>query len=165
MLVLNNSNESVDLNLIPDEVDMNFCVFSNESPTNADYFFPQLIMLESFYAPTLRLRIGHFYVNVPSDFQILIGEPTHGDLEVNPVTSLSGRNFNAFVLNPLTSFTASYLPIDIDDVLPTTKWFLPKMKTGDLLAVPLKTGIAPPCIYIVRDIPKSMEVVKISCAF
>lgn len=165
MLVLTNHNTSTELNLIPNEVDINFCVLSNETPAEADYYFPQLIMLESFYAPTLKLKIGKYFLNMPADFQILIGEPSYGDLEIMPVTSLSSRNFKAFCFNPLSSFSANYLPIDIEDVLPTTKWYLPKTRPGELVCIPLSNAPKPDCIYITRDLPKSMEIIRISNAW
>ena len=165
MLVLLPDNVPADLNLIPSEVDMNFCVLDNSDPDTADYFFPQLIMLESFYAPTLKLKIGEYYINVPADFQLLIGEPAHGNLEVNSVTSISGRDFKAFSINPLSSFTPNFLPADVDDILPTTRWYVPKLRIGELLCVPLCNKPKPPCIFLTRDMPKSMEVIRLSDAW
>jgi len=168
MLILNEENKTVDLNLIPDQIDMYYWSLNNSIPSAVDYQCNPLIMLESFYAPVIKLKLTlgygkhtktHF-LNVPADHQILIGEPTHGNLEVNPVSSLSSRNFKAFSLNPLSSFMASYLEIDVEDALPNIKWYLPKLSTGHLLCLPLYEGYKPPCIYMVRDIPKSMETVN-----
>jgi hypothetical protein len=170
MLILNEDNHPVDLNLIPDQVDMYFWVFDNATGAK-DYFCVPLIMLESFYAPTIKLRLTidnsrrnptSYFINVPADYQILIGEPSHGDLEINPVTSLSGRHFKAFSMNPVSSFRPEYLHIEVEDVLPSIKWFMPKMKTGQLLCVPLHPIEKPNCIYIVRDMPKSLEIVPLS---
>jgi hypothetical protein len=168
MLILTEENQTVDLNLIPDQVDMYYWSLDNSVPSDPDYRCNNLIMLESFYAPVIKLRLdaGYgrhrktYFLNVPADHQILIGEPSYGDLEVNPISSLSARNFKAFSLNPLTSFMASYLDINIEDALPNIKWFLPKLAIGHLLCLPLHEGFKPPCIYMVRDIPKSMETVK-----
>ena len=173
MYVLNENNETVDLNLIPDQVDMHFWVYDNTTHAK-DYFCQPLIMLESFYSPTIKLRLSvdsgrrnptQYLVNVPADYQILIGEQTHGDLEVTAVTSLSGRHFSAFVTNPLTAFQPGFLHIEVEDVLPTIKWFVPKMKTGQLLCVPLLKTPKSPCIFLVRDIPKALEIIKMSDAF
>ena len=168
MLVLSNENIPVNLNLIPDQVDLHFWVYDNSTAAK-DYFCVPLIMLESFYSPTIRLRLtensgnrnpAHWFVNVPADYQILIGEPTHGDLEINPVTSISGRYFKAFVMNPISSFKSNFYNIEVEDVLPSTKWFLPKMKQGQLLCVTITPFSRSECIYLVRDMPKSLEVVK-----
>jgi hypothetical protein len=167
MLILNEENKTVDLNLIPEQANIYYWTLNNSVPSTPDYFCEPLIALESFYAPVIKLKFlsGYgrnrkiYYVNVPADHQLLIGEPTHGDLEINPITSLSGRDFKAFVLNPLSSFSAEYMPVDIEDALPNIRWYFPKMSVGNLLCVPLREGDKPPCIYVVRDIPKSMEVV------
>jgi hypothetical protein len=173
MLILNEENKPVDLNLIPDQVDMFFWVFDNATGAK-DYFCVPLIMLESFYAPTIKLRLTvntsrrnpiHYFLNVPADYQILIGEPSHGDLEINPVTSISSRNFKAFSVNPMSSFTADYLHLEVEDVLPSIKWFLPKMKSGQLLCVPIENIYKPKCVYLVRDMPKSLEVIQSSNAW
>lgn len=173
MLVLNEENHPVDLNLIPDQVDLYFWVFDNCTSAK-DYFCVPLIMLESFYAPTIKLRLTidntrrdpvHYFLNVPADYQILIGESQHGDLEINPVTSVSSRNFKAFSVNPLSSFTADYLHLEVEDVLPSIKWFMPKTRTGQLLAVPIEGCFAPRCVYLVRDMPKSLEIIRTSDAW
>lgn len=161
MLILDNENKAINLDLIADQVDIHFSVLENSTdPNEVDYFFPPLIMMESFYAATIRLKIGKWFINMPADFQILIGEPSHGDLEVNPIISLNDRDFKAFALNPISSFRPEFLPIDIDDVLPSTRWFLPKIKSGQLLCVPLYEGYKPLCVYVVKDIPKSLEIIK-----
>jgi len=173
MLILNEENNPVDLNLIPEQCDLFFWVFDNSTGAK-DYFCVPLIMLESFYAPTIKLRLTtntsrrhpeYQYINVPADYQILIGEPSHGDLEINPVTSVSSRNFKAFSVNPISSFTADYLQLEVEDVLPSVKWFVPKTKTGQLLSVPIENCHRPKCIYLVRDMPKSLEVVRSSDAW
>ena len=173
MLILNEENYPVDLNLIPEQCDMFFWVFDNSTGFK-DYYCTPLIMLESFYAPIIKLRLTvnasrnnpeYQYVNVPADYQILIGEPSHGDLEVNPVTSVSSRNFKAFSVNPISSFTADYLHLEVEDVLPSVKWYMPKIKTGQLLCVPIENTPKPKCIYLVRDMPKSLEVVLSSNAW
>lgn len=168
MLILDENNNTVDLNLIPEEVDLWYWTLDNSTPSNPDYRVNNLIMLESFYAPVIKLKLTYgyakntksYFLNVPADHQILIGEPSHGDLEVNPISSLSGRGFKAFSLNPLSSYMAEYPEVEVEDALPNIKWFLPKLSIGHLLCLPLYVGFKPPCIYMVRDIPKTMEVVK-----
>jgi hypothetical protein len=173
MFILNEDNTPVDLNLIPDQIDMYFWVFDNASNAK-DYFCVPLIMLESFYSPIIKLRLTAdnsrqkpitYFLNVPADYQLLIGEPSMGMLEVNPITSLSGRKFKAFSINPLASFMATYFTVEVEDVLPSIKWFMPKMKTGQLVAIPIEICQQPKCIYIVRDIPKSLETIDSSDIF
>jgi hypothetical protein len=87
MYILTLENTAYEMNEIPDEVeDLRFAILDNSDPKNPDYFFIPLIFLESFNSPALVLRIGNNLVKMPVDWQILIGEPDFGDLEVIPLT-------------------------------------------------------------------------------
>jgi len=99
---------------------------------------------------------------MPVDWQILIGEPDQGDLEVVPLTAVNDRGFHAFVFNPLTSFRPEFKKIEVVDIYQDVKWFVPKLKPSQLLTVPLNTDDRPSCVYCVRDISKQSEVVNYS---
>ena len=172
MLILNENNVPIDLNLIPEECDIYFWVFDNNNGVK-DYFCTPLIMLESFYSPTIKLKLSmnnsrnklEYFINLPADYQILIGEPSHMTLEINPITSLSGRHFNAFSANPLTCFKPDFFHIDCEDILPSIKWYVPKIKNGQLICIPLLPTYNSPCIYITRDMPKSLELIHMEDIF
>ena len=90
MKILTLDNTPYDLDHLPDEVDdMRFSILDNSDPANTDYHYIPLIFLESFVAPALVLRIGDHRVRMPVDWQILIGEPDLGDLEMLPLTSIN----------------------------------------------------------------------------
>lgn len=145
---------------------MRFCVFDNSDPNNPDYFFIPLIFLESFSSPALVLKIGEHLIKMPVDWQMLIGEPDFGDLEIVPLQSLNDRDFKAFVFNPLSSFRPEFLDIDIMDVFTDNKWYFPKLKNGQMLCVPLETKVEKPkCVYFVKDITRNSEVVNYSKAW
>ena len=166
MRILTNDNSSFDINNLPEEVDdLRFCVFDNSDPAEADYYFVPLVFLESFMSPALELRIGPHEITMPVDWQVLIGEPDHGDLEVVPLTSINDRGFKAFSFNPLSSFRPEFLPVEIVDVYTDNRWFFPKLKNGQLLCVPLSTGPAPQCVYFVKDVSRNCEIVKYSKAW
>ena len=93
------------------------------------------------------------------DWQILIGEPEIGDLEVLPLTSINDRGFRVFQFNPLTSFRPSFPDIEILDVYHEVSWYAPKLKNGQLLAVPLNDDPDPDCVYFVKDISRNCEIV------
>ena len=94
MRILTLDNRSFEMNEIPDEVeDLRFCVLDNSDPKEPDYFYIPLIFLESFNSPALVLKIGNSIIKMPVDWQILIGEPDLGDLEVVPLTSINDRGF------------------------------------------------------------------------
>ena len=145
---------------IPDEIDeVRFCVLDNSDPKDPDYFSIPLIFLESFNSPALVLRIGPHTVRMPVDWQLLIGEPDFGDLEVVPLSSINDRGFSVFCFNPRTSFRPEFMPVEIVDIYQDVKWYFPKLKPGQMLAVPLTEGDKPLCAYFIKDISRQSEVV------
>jgi hypothetical protein len=161
------TNRSYDLNEIPDEVeDLRFCVLDNSDPKAPDYYFIPLIFLESFNSPALVLRIGEHTVKMPVDWQLLIGETDLGDLEVVPLTSINDRGFSAFCFNPVKSYRPEFHPVEIIDIYQDVKWYFPKLKPGQMLAVPVDSDADNPlCAYFVKDISRVSEVVDFSKAW
>jgi hypothetical protein len=163
MHILTLENTAYEMNEIPDEVDdMRFSILDNSDPKNPDYFFIPLIFLESFNSPALVLNIGGNSVKMPVDWQLLIGEPDFGDLEVVPLTSINDRGFSAYTFNPLTSFKPVFEPVEIVDIFQDVKWYFPKLKPGQLLAVPINDSEKPMCAYFVKDISRQSEVIDYS---
>jgi len=163
MKILTVENCAYDLDSIPEEVeDLRFCILDNSNPKSPDYFFMPLIFLESFNSPALVLKIGNSTLKMPVDWQILIGEPDIGDLEVVPLTSVNDRGFSAFAFNPIANFRPKFEKIEILDVYQDVKWYFPKLKNNHLLAVPLEDGAQPMCVYFIKDVSKQNEVVDIS---
>lgn len=164
MRILTLDNTSFEMNEIPDEVeDLRFCVLDNSDPKDPDYFYIPLIFLESFNSPALVLRIGQWTIKMPVDWQLLIGEPDLGDLEVVPLTSINDRGFSVFTFNPMSSFKPEFHPVEIVDIYQDVKWYFPKLKPGQMLAVPLEEGKEKPlCAYFVKDISRQSEVVDYS---
>jgi hypothetical protein len=121
--------------------------------------------LESFNAPALVLQIGDNRIRMPVDWQILIGEPDLGDLEVLPLTAINDRGFKAFQFNPLTSFRPSFPDIEIIDVYHEVAWYAPKLKNGQMLAVPINQGFKPDCVYFVKDVSRNCEIVDYNKAW
>ena len=166
MRILTNDNRSFDIVNLPEEVDdLRFCVFDNSDPAESDYYFVPLIFLESFMSPALVLKIGDQQITMPVDWQLLIGEPDHGDLEVVPLTSINDRGFKAFGFNPLSSFKPEFLPVEILDVFTENRWFFPKMKNGQMLCVPINDAEQPDCVYFVKDISRNCEIVDYNRAW
>lgn len=164
MRILTLENTAHDMNEIPEEVDdLRFCVLDNSDPKDPDYFFIPLIFLESFNSPALVLKIGKSTIKMPIDWQLLIGEPDLGDLEVVPLTSINDRGFSVFTFNPLGSFRPEFQPVEVVDIYQDVKWYFPKLKPGQMLAVPLDTGTEKPmCAFFVKDISRQSEVVNYS---
>ena len=166
MKILTLDNQSYDLDTLPEEIDdMRFAILDNSDPTNPDYHYIPLIFLESFNSPALVLRIGEDVIRMPMDWQILIGEPDMGDLEVLPLTSINDRGFKVFEFNPLTAFRPSFPDIEIVDVYHEVTWYAPKLKNGQMLCVPLNDEIKPLCVYFVKDISRNCEIVDYNKAW
>jgi hypothetical protein len=45
------------------------------------------------------------------------------------------------------------------DIYHDTKWYFPKLRPGQLLAIPLTTGDNPVCAYFVKEISRQCEVI------
>ncbi len=166
MRILTLETTVFELDQLPDEIDdMNFGIFDNSDPNDPDYHFIPLVFLESFNSPALVLRIGEHRIKMPIDWQILIGEPDVGDLEMLPLTSINDRGFKAFEYNPLTSFSPTYHDIEIVDVYQDVSWYAPKLKNGQMLCVPLNDSDKPLCVYFVKDISRNCELVDYNKAF
>lgn len=160
MRILTLDNTVYELDTLPEKVDdMRFAILDNSDPANPDYHYIPLIFLESFNSPALVLRIGEHTLRLPIDWQILIGEPDLGDFEVLPLTSINDRGFKVFEFNPLTSFRPSFPEIEIIDVYHDVVWYAPKLKNGQLLAIPLSSDDRPECVYCVKDISRNCEVI------
>jgi hypothetical protein len=167
MRILNlDTNEAYNLEQLPEEVDdLRFAILDNSTPANVDYHYIPLIFLESFNAPALVLKIGDKTVKMPVDWQVLIGEQEHGDLETLPLSSLNDRGFNAFQFNPLTSHSPTFLSIEILDIYPDVTWYAPRLRNGQFLCVPIDDGPKPRCIYFVKEISRNCEIVDYSLCF
>lgn len=166
MRILTLDNNHFDLDHLPEEIDdMRFAILDNSDPHSPDYFYIPLIFLESFSSPALVLRIGNNVIKMPMDWQILIGEPDVGDLEMLSLTSINDRGFRVFQFNPLSSFRPSFPDIEILDVYHEVVWYAPKLKNGQLLAVPLNDEDEPDCVYFAKDVSRNCEIVDYNKAW
>jgi hypothetical protein len=167
MKILNlETNTSFNLENLPEVIDdLRFAILDNSNTSNVDYLFMPLIFLETFNSPALVLQIGNNVIKMPVDWQILIGEPDHGDLETLPLTAVNDRGFSAFQFNPLSSFRPDFLRIEIIDIYHDVTWHTPRLKNGQFLCVPLNDDPEPPCVYFVKEISRNSEIVDFSQCF
>ena len=166
MRILTLDNTVFDLDTLPEEIDdMRFAIFDNSDPSNPDHMYIPLIFLETFNSPALVLKIGNNVMKMPIDWQVLIGVEEVGDLEMLQLTSINDRGFKTFEFNPLTSFSPTYMPIEIIDVYQDVQWYVPKLKNGQMLAVPVEDKDNPRCVYFVKDISRNCEVVDYNKAW
>lgn len=167
MKILNlDTNQSYNLDTLPEEIDdLRFAILDNSNPQAVDYHYIPLIFLESFNSPALVLRVGDTVIKMPLDWQVLIGEPDFGDLEIVPLTSINDRGFKAFEFNPLSAFRPSFLDIEIVDIYQDVTWYAPRLRNGQFLCVPIDDSEKPRCIYFVKEVSKNCEVVDFSQAY
>lgn len=166
MRILTLEDTAFEMNELPEEVnDLRFAVLDNSDPTNPDYFFIPLIFLESFNSPAIVLEVGDKTIRLPIDWKILIGEKEVGDLEMLNLSSLNDRGFKAFEFNPLSSRMHAYLPIQMVDLYSDVKWYFPKLKQGQILAIPIESGSKPRCVYAAKEINRQNEIVDITKAW
>ena len=162
MQILTLDNKTFYLNDLPEEIDedMRFAVMDNSDPQNPDYFYLPLVFLESFTGPAAVLKVGPHEIPMPLDWCTIVGDPTGPEMEVLPLTSLNDRGFKTFTFNPLSSFRPEFHPVEIVDIYQDVKWYFPKLKPGQLLAIPLTEGENPMCAYFIKDISRQSEVVN-----
>jgi hypothetical protein len=159
-------NTSYELNELPESIgDLQFAIFDNSNPKDADHFFIPLIFLESFTSPALVLRIGDSIIKMPLEWHLLIGEEDTGDLEAISLTSINDRDFKAFEFNSLSGYIANFLPVEVVDVYNEVQWYCPKLKNGQYLAVPIDTSDEPRVIYFIKDVSRNCQVVDYSQAW
>lgn len=162
MQILTLENETFPLKNIPDELEdeVRFAVLDNSDPKDPDFFFVPMIFLEAFSAPAMVMEIAGREIMMPVDWCIAVGDSEAGnDLEVLPLTSINDRGFEAFLFNPLTSYKHEFGSIKITNFYNDVKWYFPKVKNGQLLAIPITTGKEPLCAYFIKDISRQSELI------
>lgn len=145
-------------NELEDEV--RFAVLDNSDPRNPDFFFVPMIFLESFSAPAMVLEINGQEIMMPIDWCIAVGDSDSGsELEVLPLTSINDRGFEAFLFNPISGFKFEFGEIKITNFYNDVKWYFPKVKNGQLLAVPINNKHKPLCAFFIKDISRQSETI------
>jgi len=162
MQILTLDNKCYKLTNLPDTIDdeIHFNVLDNSDPKEPDFFFIPLIFVESFSAPAIVLEINGKEIMMPVDWCMAVGDSNTGnDVEILPLTSINDRGFEAFLFNPLSSYKFDFGDIKITNFYNDVKWYFPKMRNGQLLAVPIEDGPEPLCAYFVKDISRQCELI------
>jgi len=168
MRILTVDNKTFLLSRMPNQIteDVSFSVLDNSNPKDPDFFFMPLIFIESFSSPAIVLSIGGLEISMPLDWSLAVGDKESGmDLQVIPLTSIADRGFDAFSLNPLSSFRAEFVPIKVINFFNDVKWYFPKIKNNQLITTPLTEGRNPPCVFFVKDISRQCENIDYSLLY
>lgn len=164
MNILTVDNKTFSMNDLPEEIedDFQFCVIDYTDTKNIDYQFIPLLFLESFNMPAMDIKIGPYRIQAPADWSIIIGDKHSGELEVIELKKLADRTFQAFCFNPISGFLPEFHDIEIMNIFPDIKWFVPKLRFGYLLSVPLSIRDNSLCVFLVKDANKLPEQLDIT---
>ena len=154
MLILTNDNRTFDLNHIGQVLaePVYYSVFDFSDKTNSDFYFRPLCMTENFNNVSIELQIGQHKLLLPQEWSIVCGDPTIGEMELIPVHEINTREFHVFVKNPIkTDLLPKFLPIKPIDLFTDINWTLPRLGFHNFLLVPLHSGEAPDCVFIINE--------------
>ncbi len=155
MNILTVENETFNLDYVPeDSKGIYFGVLDCTDTKNIDYQFLPLVFLESFYAPSLVLKIGDYKIEMPLDWSILVCDEHYTEIETMPLTSLNDRGFHTPVFNPLKHMVPIPMEVEIEYVYAEVKWFFPKLKNGNALVIPLENSHEPLSALFVKEANK-----------
>lgn len=159
MKILTVDNTTYDLDTLPEEIDdIRYCVLDASDKAQIDYYWLPLIFLESFHSPAICLKIGDKSIQMPMDWSILICDEEMTSSELIPLASLNNRGFKAITVNPMSGTSLSANDITITNIYQEVKWYVPRLKTGHLLAVPLDNSETPGCVYFVKEVNKVSDI-------
>lgn len=164
MLILTPDNTTISIDHMPNCVDTYYSILDYEDPNEADFRFARLIYVESTSKPAVDLQVGPYRTIMPLDWSIIISDKHLGLVEVLELKSLNDREFDAFVMNPITSSRPEFLEITVHNIFPDFAWTTPKIHSSHILGVPLHEGENPLCAFFVKEshkIPESLDIGKI----
>jgi hypothetical protein len=92
------------------------------------------------------------------DWSILVCDDDFSALEIIGLASLNNRGFRAVVSNPMTSKSLDSESISITNIYQDVKWYMPKLKTGHILIVPLENKPNPRCAYFIKETGKLPDI-------
>lgn len=163
MYILTPDNVTYDTNKISYDIniDLNYCILDHSDNDDIDYKFPPVVFIEEFSKSGVELQIGPYVIQVPWDWCALLGDKEIGDLEVVEIKKFNGRDFNIFTLNPITGYMPEYYPIKILNFYNEISWTVPFIKQEHLLAIPLRNGENPKCVFFCEAKHKLPDVIDV----
>ena len=166
MRILTPEGTAYNMEEVPNQVDdLRYCVLDYSNQADVDFYFIPIYMLDVFPRPAADLQIGPYRIQMPLDWSVVIADKHLGHMEIIELKHLNDRDFDVFVLNPITGYVPRFLEITIQNIFPDVTWSIPKLKRGHLLAVPLHDGKDAPCAFFVKDTNKLPDGLDISKVF
>jgi len=133
MLVLDETNTVRDTDRITESC--YYSVLRFKDPKSPDFYFDELTCIDEFTSYTMKIQIAEHEVFVPFHWSILCSDLEY--IQTIPLYEFSGRQFQAFCLNPIDGYLTHYPLIRILEVFPNTTWSSPPIQDKDLLVVPI----------------------------
>jgi hypothetical protein len=166
MLTLTPENNTFSMNDLPDQIDdVRYCVLDYSDQSNVDFFFIPLVFLDVFSRPAADLKIGPYRIMMPLDWSVVIADKNMGCIEIIELKHLNDREFDVFAFNPVNGYMPEFHEVSIQNIFPDFSWNMPRLKFGHILAVPLRDGLEPPCVFFVKDTNKLPDVLEITKIF
>ena len=166
MRLLLSDNTVFDMNTLPEVIDdLHFCILDYSNVNDVDFYWIPLVFLDVFPRPAADLQIGKHRVQLPLDWAIVIADKDFGCVEILELKDLRDRPLDALILNPITGFMPDFGEINQINMFPDITWYVPKLKYGHILVLPLEPTPNPPCILVVKDIHRLPEVLDITKVF
>ena len=154
MNILTPDNLAFDINTISGDCDASYGVLDYSNPDDVDYFFIPLVFLDNFERPAVELQIGTRTITMPLDWSIVIVDKDLGITEAIELKNINGRSFDAWVFNPINGFAPDFDEVKVLNIYPDVEWFIPKLKNGHILVVPLESGESPKCALFLKEVSK-----------
>ena len=110
------------------------------------------------------IKIGNTNIQMPLDWSVIIGDINSGDLEIMPLVYLNDKDFDVFTYNPINGYMPKFSKFQVINIWPDVKWYFPKLKNGNFLAVPLEDTESPLCAFFIKDagkVPESIDIRKL----
>jgi hypothetical protein len=171
MNILTSDNTVYSMNNIGKQLNnkLDFCVIDYTDSKNPDFFFVPLIFMETFNKPSINLKIGKNYLQMPIDWSIVVGDIDRSELEIIQLSQLNDRDFQAFTFNPINGYMPAFHDIQVVDYAPDVIWNMPKLKHGYILAVPINDGyksndrnLPPSCCFFLKETVKIPDLLDLN---
>lgn len=167
MKILTPDNKSFDTSKISYDTnnDLYYCVLDYSDENDVDYRFPPLVFVDEYSKPGVELQINGSIIQVPWDWCLLMGDKNYSELELIDIKRFYGRDFSAFVINPISGYMPEFYDVKIINFYHEIRWTCPALGSESLLAVPLEGGSEPKCAFFSPPKHKLPEVLDISKIF
>lgn len=133
MLILDEHNEVRDTDRIDESC--HYSVLRFKDLKHPDFYFEKLTYIEEFTSYTMKIEVGPHQLFVPFHWSILCSDMEY--VQTIPLYEFSGRDFQAFCLNPIDGYIPHYPSIRLIEVFANTTWSAPPIQDKDMLLVPI----------------------------